>query len=56
MKNVTTTYVKRLFWIALLPYLIGGGIFLTSASDRLFEKPSTLVQRAPSLTIWISRE
>ena len=41
MKNVTTTYVKRLFWIALLPYLIGGGIFLTSASDRLFEKPST---------------
>jgi microcystin-dependent protein len=33
MTNVTPAYVKRLFWLATVPYLIGGAILLTSAVD-----------------------
>lgn len=34
MTTVTSSYVKRLFWMAMLPYLLIGGFFLTSAYDN----------------------
>jgi len=37
MKTVTTTYVKRLFWIAMLPYVLAGGFFLSSAAYNQYQ-------------------
>lgn len=40
MTTVTSTYVKKLFWLAMLPYLIGGGFLLTSAYNSNKRAPS----------------
>ncbi len=38
MKAVSQTYVKRLFWIAMLPYVLAGGFFLSSAAYNKYQE------------------
>ncbi|MEL6651631.1 MAG: tail fiber protein, partial [Bacteroidota bacterium] len=35
MKNASQIYVKKLFWLAMLPYLVIGGFFLSSTFNRV---------------------
>ena len=51
MANVTTLYVKKLFWLATVPYLIGGAILLTSATDLINkDKPAEeITEPAPEV-------
>lgn len=38
MKTVSQSYVKRLFWIAMLPYVLAGGFFLSSAAYNKYQE------------------